>query len=196
MVTTSDDGLPRCDWSVATAEYRAYHDQEWGRPVHDENTLFEFLILEGAQAGLSWRTILEKREGYREAFEGFDPEKVVGFTPARIEKLRNNPAIVRNRAKIESTVSNARYFLQMQQEFGGFGQWLWNHVDGKPIINRFQHLSEVPAATPLSDDISRTLKKRGFKFVGSTIMYAFLQATGVVNDHLLGCHCHPDNAAP
>lgn len=192
---TSEDGLPRCDWSVATVEYRAYHDREWGRPVHDEHTLFEFLVLEGAQAGLSWRTILEKRAGYREAFEGFDPERVVGFTPARIEKLRNNPAIVRNRAKIESTVSNARYFLQMQQDFGGFGTWLWDHVDGQPIVNRFQSMAEVPAATPLSDDISRTLKKRGFKFVGSTIMYAFLQATGVVNDHLLGCHCHPDHSS-
>lgn len=188
---TADDGLPRCDWSMATAQYRDYHDQEWGRPVRDDRTLFEFLILEGAQAGLSWRTILEKRDGYREAFDGFDPERVVGFTPARIEKLRTNPAIVRNRAKIESSVSNAHYFLQMQDEFGSFSDWLWAHVDGQPIVNRPRSMADVPASTPLSDEISKQLKKRGFKFVGSTIIYAFLQATGVVNDHLLDCHCHP-----
>lgn len=195
MVTTTEDGLPRCDWGVATPEYRDYHDREWGRPVHDDRTLFEFLILEGAQAGLSWRTILEKRAGYREAFDNFDPERVVTFTPARLEQLRGNPGIVRNRAKIESAVSNARYFLQMQEEFGSFSQWLWQHVDGQPQINRFSSMAQVPATTALSDQISQSLKKRGFKFVGSTILYAFLQATGVVNDHLLGCHCHPEYSA-
>lgn len=191
MAVTGADGLARCDWADASAAYRAYHDQEWGRPVHDDRRLFEFLILEGAQAGLSWRTILDKREGYRDAFAGFYPEKVVAFTPARLEQLRQNPAIVRNRAKIESSVSNARHFLAIQDEFGSFSDWLWAHVAQRPLINRPRRIADVPASTPLSDEISKALKQRGFKFVGSTIIYAYLQAVGVVNDHLIDCHCSP-----
>lgn len=182
----------RCDWCLASAAYRDYHDHEWGVPLHDEHRLFEFLCLEGAQAGLSWLTILNKREGYREAFDGFDPTRVVAFTPARIATLLNNPGIVRHRGKIESTVSNARHFLAMQDEFGSFDRWLWDHVDGEPIVNRYQRLDQVPARNELSDRIAAELKRRGFRFVGSTTIYAFLQATGVVNDHLTGCFRHPD----
>ena len=191
MAVIGADGLARCDWADASAAYRAYHDQEWGRPVHDDRRLFEFLILEGAQAGLSWRTILDKREGYRDAFAGFYPEKVVAFTPARLEQLRQNPAIVRNRAKIESSVSNARHFLTIQDEFGSFSDWLWAHVAQRPLINHPRNITDVPASTPLSDEISKVLKQRGFKFVGSTIIYAYMQAVGVVNDHLIDCHCSP-----
>ena len=180
----------RCPWSLSTPEYIAYHDDEWGRPQHDDRVLFEFLILEGAQAGLSWRTILEKRAGYRRAFADFDPAKVARFTDARLEKLMLDPGIVRNRLKIASARTNARAFLDIQREFGSFDAWLWAFVDGRPIVNRFTGPAEVPARTELSDRISKALAKRGFKFIGSTIIYAYLQAMGVVNDHLLSCPWH------
>ena len=180
----------RCPWSLSTPEYIAYHDDEWGRPQHDDRVLFEFLILEGAQAGLSWRTILEKRAGYRRAFADFDPAKVARFTDARLEKLMLDPGIVRNRLKIVSARTNARAFLDIQREFGSFDAWLWAFVDGRPIVNRFTGPAEVPARTELSDRISKALAKRGFKFIGSTIIYAYLQAMGVVNDHLLSCPWH------
>jgi DNA-3-methyladenine glycosylase I len=184
----------RCPWCGSDPLYTAYHDSEWGVPVHDDRTWFEFLTLEGAQAGLSWLTILRKRENYRKAFDGFDVQKVARYTPARIEKLLQNEGIVRNRLKVESTVSNAKAFIAVQKEFGSFDAYMWQFVDGKPVINRPKTLKDVPASTPLSDRISKDMKKRGFRFVGSTIIYAQLQATGVVNDHLVGCHRHPDNA--
>jgi DNA-3-methyladenine glycosylase I len=180
----------RCPWSTSTPEYRAYHDTEWGVPQHDDRVLFEFLILEGAQAGLSWRTILEKRAGYRRAFADFDPARVARFTDARLEKLMLDPGIVRNRLKIWSARTNARAFLQLQQECGSFDAWLWAFVDGRPVINHFTKMSQVPARTELSDQISKALAKRGFKFIGSTIIYAYLQAMGLVNDHLLSCPRH------
>ena len=182
--------LARCPWSESTPEYRAYHDREWGRPQHDDRVLFEFLILEGAQAGLSWRTILEKRAGYRKAFADFDPAKVARFTDAKLEKLMLNPGIVRNRLKIWSTRANARGFLEIQKEFGSFDAWLWGFVGGQPVVNRFRTMKDVPARTELSDRISKELLKRGFKFVGTTIIYAYLQAMGVVNDHLVDCPLH------
>ena len=156
-------------------------------PVHDDRRLFEMLTLEGAQAGLSWLTILKKRQGYRRLFADFDPKKVARFTPARVEKLLQDPAIVRNRLKVESTLTNARAFLAVQKEFGSFDAYLWSFVDGKPTVNAWRTLKEIPAKTPLSDRISKDLKKRGFRFVGSTILYAFLQAVGVVNDHTVDC---------
>lgn len=167
--------------------YAAYHDEEWGVPVHDDRVLFEFLILEGAQAGLSWEIVLRKREHYRRAFADFDPARVARFTPRRIEKLMQNAGLVRNRLKLEGTVKNARAFLQMQREFGSFARYAWDIVGGKPRQNAWASLSEVPAQTPESDALSKDLKKRGFTFVGSTIMYAWMQAVGLVNDHHLGC---------
>lgn len=178
----------RCGWAEGTSlDYIAYHDREWGVPVYDDRVHFEFLILEGAQAGLSWSTILNKREGYREAFAGFDPEKVARFTRRRIEKLLGNPAIVRNRLKVESAVTNAKAFLAVQREFGSFTDYVWDFVDGTPIQNRFEHDEDVPATSAESDALSKDLKKRGFRFVGSTIVYAHMQATGLVNDHVVGC---------
>ncbi len=195
MVARGDDGLPRCSWCTASAAYMDYHDQEWGAPVHDDRRLFECLSLEVAQAGLSWLTILNKREGYRQAFDGFDPERVVAFTPARIARMLNNPDIVRHRGKIESTVSNARHFLELQARYGSFDHWLWQHVDHRPIVSHYRRLSELPVTTPLSDSLSRELRALGFRFVGSTTVQAFLQAVGVFNDHLIGCHRHPERAA-
>jgi DNA-3-methyladenine glycosylase I len=178
--------VKRCHW--ATTELSIpYHDEEWGRPTHDDRRLFEFLTLEGAQAGLSWETILHKRDRYREAFAGFDPVKVARFTPARIEKLMGDPGIIRNRLKIESTVSNARAFLAVQREFGSFDAYVWAFVGGKPIRNRVRNRDDVPATTPISDALSKDLKARGFRFVGPTICYAFMQAVGMVDDHLVGC---------
>lgn len=187
----------RCPWpSLAQdALYREYHDREWGRPVHDERRLFEFLILEGAQAGLSWATILHKRENYRRAFRGFDPRKVARFTRRDISRLMRAEGIVRNRLKLEAAVANARAFVAVQREFGSFDRYLWRFVGGKPRINRRRSLRQLPTRTRQSDALSRDLKKRGFKFVGSTICYAFMQAVGMVNDHLLGCHCHPQRRA-
>jgi DNA-3-methyladenine glycosylase I len=186
--------LVRCPWGNTTPEYIAYHDTEWGRPQRDDRVLFEFLILEGAQAGLSWRTILEKRPGYRRAFAEFDPKKVARFTDTRIEKLMLDASIVRNRLKITSARSNAIAFLKVQQEFGSFANYLWGFVGNKPVINRFKSMKDVPARTPLSDAISKDLLRRGFKFVGSTIVYSYLQAMGLVNDHLLNCHRYPKHA--
>jgi len=181
----------RCTWAEGGNEaYIDYHDNEWGVPVTDDQTQFEFLLLEGAQAGLSWVTILNKREGYRKHFADFDPNKVARFTPARIDKILKDPAIVRNRLKVESAVTNARAFLEVQEAFDGFAQYVWQFVDGKPKQNRFRKMSDVPATSPESDALSKDLKKRGFRFVGSTIVYAHMQATGLVNDHLVSCFRH------
>ncbi|MCK6603152.1 MAG: DNA-3-methyladenine glycosylase I [Bacteroidetes bacterium] len=177
----------RCSWPGEDDLMIIYHDEEWGVPIHDDRKWFEKIILDGAQAGLSWKTILHKREGYRRAFEGFDPEKVARFDEGRLADLMLDPGIVRNRLKIASAVKNARAFLQIRQEFGSFNAWIWSFTGGKPVINRFNTLQEIPARTDLSDRISKELKKRGFTFVGSTIVYAFLQAGGVVNDHLGSC---------
>jgi len=167
--------------------YAAYHDEEWGVPVTDDRVLFEFLILEGAQAGLSWEIILRKRERYREVFAGFDPARVARITPKRIERLMQDPGIVRNRLKIEGTVKNARAFLEVQREFGSFARYAWGFVGGEPRQNAWASMRDVPAQTPESDALSKDLKKRGFTFVGSTIMYAWMQAVGLVNDHFVGC---------
>jgi DNA-3-methyladenine glycosylase I len=176
----------RCSWAQTPLGI-AYHDTEWGVPVHDDRILFEFLTLEGAQAGLSWETILKKREGYREAFANFDPERIARFTPARVERLLEDSGIVRNRLKVESTVTNARAFLAVQRQFGSFDGYVWQLLGGAPRINRWGTLRQVPASTPDSDLLSKELKARGFRFVGSTICYAFMQAVGMVNDHLLDC---------
>jgi len=177
----------RCAWAGSDPLYVTYHDKEWGRPVRDDRVLFEFLTLEGAQAGLSWITILRKRENYRKAFAGFDPRKVARFTPGQARKLMKNPGIVRNRLKIESTISNAKAFLAVQKAFGSFSNYLWAFVANQPVVNRPSSLKGVPASTELSDRISKDLKKRGFRFVGSTIVYAYLQAVGVVDDHTRDC---------
>lgn len=187
--------LTRCGWAGTDPVYVAYHDREWGVPVHDERTLFEFLILEGAQAGLSWITILKRRENYRAAFEGFDPERVARFTTVRCEKLLKDPGIIRNRLKIFSAVTNARRFLEIQQEFGGFAAYQWSFVDGKPLQPRRRSLSDIPARTEISDALSKDLKKRGFSFVGSTILYAHMQAVGMVNDHVTSCFRQRELAA-
>jgi len=186
-VVAGADGRKRCPWCGDDPQYVAYHDAEWGIPVHDDPVLFEFLLLEGAQAGLAWITVLRKRENYRRAFAEFDAQKVARFTNSRQQKLLRDPGIVRNRLKVAAAVSNARAFLKLQDEFGCFADYLWDWVDGKPIRNRFRVLEEIPAQTELSDRISKDLKRRGFGFVGSTIIYAYLQAVGVVNDHLVGC---------
>jgi DNA-3-methyladenine glycosylase I len=179
----------RCSWA-RTPLSEAYHDAEWGVPVHDDHILFEFLTLEGAQAGLSWETILKKREAYRKALAGFDPERVARFTLARVERLLRDPGIVRNRLKVESTVRNAKAFLAVQREFGSFDAYLWDFVGGAPRVNRWRTLQQVPGRTPESDALSRDLLDRGFKFVGSTICYAFMQAVGIVNDHTIDCFRH------
>ena len=165
----------------------AYHDTEWGVPLHDDRGLFEFLVLEGMQAGLSWATILRKRENFRKAFSGFDARRVAGYGAKDVQRLLEDPGIIRNRLKIEAAINNARRFLEVQKEFGSFDRYIWGFVEGKPIRNRFRTLSELPARTPLSDRISKDLKSRGFKFTGSTIVYAHMQATGMVNDHMVHC---------
>jgi DNA-3-methyladenine glycosylase I len=177
----------RCPWPNDTDLYRRYHDKEWGVPVHDDRRHFEFLILEGAQAGLSWETILKRREGYRKAFAGFDPVKVARFTPKKVEALLQDTGIIRNRFKVTSTVTNARLFLAVQREFGSFDAYIWRFVGGKPIVNRFTALRQIPPRTKESDVLSDDLYRRGFKFVGSVIMYAHMQACGLVNDHLVDC---------
>jgi DNA-3-methyladenine glycosylase I len=181
--------LIRCPWANNELAIR-YHDDEWGVPVHDDRVLFEFLILEGAQAGLSWNTILNKRENYRRAFAEFDPARVAKFDQKRIEKLLGDPGIVRNKLKISSAIGNAKAFLAVQKDFGSFDRYIWNFVGGKPKVNRWKSPKQVPALTAESDAMSKDLKKRGFRFVGSTICYAFMQATGMVNDHLVGCFRH------
>ncbi len=184
-----NDELKRCPWvDLSKPDYVAYHDEEWGLPVHDDRRLFEFLTLEAAQAGLSWYTILRKRANYRRAFADFDADKVARYTPAKIEKLLLDPGIVRNRLKVEAAVNNARQFLKVQAEFGSFDTYIWRFVEGKPIVNRLRTLKDYPARTPVSDAISKDLKQRGFRFVGSTIIYAHMQATGMVNDHALDCY--------
>ncbi|MCG8372882.1 MAG: DNA-3-methyladenine glycosylase I [Balneolales bacterium] len=182
------DNKNRCDWAKNQSEaYIKYHDEEWGVPVHDDRVHFEFLILEGAQAGLNWATILKKREGYRKAFADFDPEIVATFSEENIQELLQDEGIVRNKLKVRGAVTNARKFLEVQQEFGSFDAYIWQFVGGKPIVGGWKSMSEVPATTPESDALSKDLKKRGFKFVGSTIMYAHMQACGLVNDHTVDC---------
>lgn len=181
----------RCPWAYGSSPlYVPYHDTEWGVPVHDDRVQFEFLTLESAQAGLSWSTILNKREGYRRAFAGFDPEKVAKFTPARVKALLKDPGIVRNRLKVNAAVNNARLFLEVRKEFGSFSKYIWSFVGGKPKVNRWTSLGQLPAFSKESDALSADLKRRGFKFVGSTIIYAHMQATGLVNDHLVTCFRH------
>jgi len=180
----------RCKWCEGNALQIAYHDREWGVPVHDDRRFFEFLILEGAQAGLSWDTILRKRAGYRQAFANFDPRKVARYTAAKRKSLMKHPGIVRNRLKIESTVTNALAFLAVQKEFGSFDRYIWGFVGGKPMRNRPRSSKDVPASTPESEAMSKDLKRRGFRFVGTTICYAFMQATGLVDDHLVTCFRH------
>ena len=184
----------RCGWAQ-TELLRQYHDEEWGVPVHDDRTLFEFLILEGAQAGLAWITILRKRDAYRRAFAGFDPAKVARYGARDAKRLLADAGIVRNRLKIESAIRNARAFLDVQEEFGSFDAYQWRFVDGRPIVNRWRSLAEIPPRTPMSDAFSKDLKARGFSFVGSTIVYAHAQAVGMVNDHLAGCFRHRETRA-
>ncbi len=179
--------MTRCEWPGSDPLYVSYHDEEWGVPLHDDRLLFEFLLLEGAQAGLSWITILKKRENYRLAFDGFDPERIARYRPARLEKLLANPGIVRNRLKVASAVTNAKAFLEAREEFGSFDRFIWGFVDGETKRNAWKSLREIPATTPESDAMAKELKRRGFKFIGSTICYAFMQATGMVNDHVVDC---------
>ena len=177
----------RCHWVTNDPLYIAYHDEEWGVPVYDDATLFEFLVLETFQAGLSWITILKKRENFREAFDQFDYKKIVNYDDAKFQELINNAGIIRNKLKVKATISNADAYIKVQEEFGSFSKYIWAFTDGKPIKNAFEKREDVPATTPLSDKISKDLKKRGFKFVGSTVIYAFMQATGIVNDHTTDC---------
>jgi DNA-3-methyladenine glycosylase I len=179
--------MKRCSWCEQDELYRRYHDEEWGVPLYDDRKHFEFIILEPAQAGLSWLTILKKREGYREAYAGFNPQVVANFCEAQIQKLLTNPAIIRNERKIRASINNAQHFLEVQEAFGSFSAYLWRFVDGRPVLNRWRHEREIPAQTPLSAKISRDLKQRGFQFVGPTIIYSHLQATGLVNDHIIDC---------
>jgi len=185
--------IARCSWCGDDPLYVKYHDEEWGKPCHDERTLFELLILEGAQAGLSWITVLRKRENYRKAFHNFDVKKIARYTERDVERLMSDPGIVRNRLKIEGTITNARAYLKLCEEFGGLDAYLWRHVNGKPLQPRLR-AGEVPAQTEISDAISKDLKKRGFKFVGSTIIYAYMQAIGMTNDHVISCPQHKQHA--
>jgi DNA-3-methyladenine glycosylase I len=187
--------VTRCSWCGDDPLYVAYHDEEWGVPVFDDRRLFEFLILEGAQAGLSWSTILKKREGYRAAFDGFDPQVVASYDERKTAELLSNAGIVRNRLKVASAVSNAQSFLVVQEEYGSFSDYIWAFVDGTPIQNQWRTLADIPATTPLAETISKDLKRCGFRFVGPTIVYAHMQATGMVNDHVVGCFRHPEIVA-
>jgi DNA-3-methyladenine glycosylase I len=182
------DGKPRCGWASADPLYEKYHDTEWGRPLRDDRALFELLTLEGCQAGLSWITVLRKREHYRKVYDGFDPQKIARYTPAKLAKLLTDPGIIRHRGKIDASVSNARAYLEIMESEGSFSKFLWSVVDGKPRKNRPKTLKGVPAKTAESDTLSKKLAKAGFKFVGSTICYAFMQASGMVDDHVAGCH--------
>ena len=188
------DQRVRCGWVNDSELYIRYHDEEWGVPVHDDRTLFEFLTLEGAQAGLSWYTILRKREAYREAFAGFDPEIVARYDDRKLQELLQNEGIVRNRLKLKAAIRNAAAFLKVQEAFGSFDAYIWRFVDGKPVRNQWKELKDVPATTPISDKLSKDLKQRGFGFVGSTIVYAHMQATGMVQDHLTSCFRHTEIA--
>ena len=184
--------VKRCGWCGDDELYVKYHDEEWGVPLYDDNTLFEFLILEGAQAGLAWITVLRKREGYRALFDGFDAGKIARYSDRKLDKLLLDPRIIRNRLKVYSARQNARAFLAVQEEWGSFSDYMWHFTDGKPLQNRWKSLAEMPAFTPLSDTISKDLKKRGFNFVGSTIIYAHMQATGMINDHTTDCFRHKE----
>ena len=184
--------LIRCPWAMKSEQEIRYHDEEWGVPCRDDLGQFEFVTLEAAQAGLSWAVILNKREGYRRAFAGFDPVKVAEFTPADVERLVADAGIVRNRLKIEAAINNARRFLEVATRHGSFANYLWDFVDGQPVCNAWTELGQIPATTPLSDKVSKDLKKKGFKFMGSTVVYAHLQATGLVNDHLVSCFCYEE----
>jgi DNA-3-methyladenine glycosylase I len=188
--------MKRCGWCLGDPVYEAYHDLEWGVPVHDDRKLFEFLILEGAQAGLSWITILKRRAGYRKAFADFDPGKVARFSESRVERLLKDPGIIRNKLKVRSAVSNSRAYLKIQEAFGSFDAYQWGFVDGQPVQNRWKSLKELPARTEISDRFSKDMKQRGFSFVGSTILYAHMQAVGMVNDHLVDCFRHRDLRKP
>ena len=195
MTHATHDEKPRCPWCLGVSDaYVRYHDEEWGVPARDDDAQFEFLVLEAAQAGLSWSTVLHKRDGYRRAFAGFDPEKVSRFNARSVERLVRDPGIVRNRQKIEAAINNARRFLEVREAFGSFSDYLWAFVDGRPVVNRWRDQKQVPASTPLSDAVSQDLKARGFKFVGTTIVYAHLQATGLVNDHLVSCFRYRETA--
>jgi DNA-3-methyladenine glycosylase I len=190
QLQTSD--LKRCPWGLSDPIYREYHDTEWGFPAHDDRRQFEFLVLESAQAGLSWLTILKRREGYKRLYEDFDPQVVSRYDEKKISEMLLDPGIIRNRKKIESSINNAQEFLKIQEEFGSFSTYLWGFIDGKQVVNHFEDFSQVQATTPLSDTISKDLKQRGFNFIGSTIIYAHLQATGLVNDHLTSCFRHKE----
>lgn len=179
--------MNRCEWCTSDELYIKYHDEEWGVPVHDDRKQFEFLVLESAQAGLSWLTILKKRENYRAAYDNFDPVKVAAYDDKKIEELLSNPGIIRNRRKIESSINNARCFLEVQKEFDSFDKYIWKFVDYQPVINHYQNISEIPATSSLSDIISKDLKARGFRFLGSIVVYSHLQATGIINDHIDSC---------
>lgn len=181
--------LIRCGWCEKDDLYRKYHDEEWGKPVYDDETIFQFLVLESFQAGLSWYTILKKRENFKRAFDDFNYDIIATYSEDKVEDLMNNAGIIRNRLKILATINNAQRFQEVQKEFGSFSKYIWSFVDGKPIVNHPKNLSEVPATTEISDALSKDLKKRGFKFLGSTVVYAHMQATGMVNDHLVNCHC-------
>jgi len=184
--------MNRCSWANHSSLYQKYHDDEWGVPVHDDTLLFEFLVLEGTQAGLSWEIILKKREGYRKVFDDFDSKKISNYSELKIDELLQNPNIVRNKLKVNSAVLNAKLFLDVQKEFGSFDKYIWQFTNGETIQNSFRDMSEIPANTPESDTMSKELKKRGFKFVGTTICYAFMQAVGMVNDHLVSCYRHKE----
>lgn len=182
----------RCSWSLSDPVYVDYHDLEWGVPVREDQKQFEFLVLESAQAGLSWLTILKRREGYRRLYSGFDVEKVASFDEAQIADMLQDTGIIRNRLKIESSINNAQRFLEIQDQYGSFCTYLWDKVDGSPVVNHYRKMSEIPATTPLSDALSKDMKQRGFRFLGSTILYAHLQATGLVNDHVVDCFRHKE----
>ena len=184
--------MKRCNWANGSELEQSYHDQEWGVEIHDDRTLFEFLVLEGAQAGLSWSTILKKREAYRRAFDNFDARKISRYSETTVSRLLTNSEIIRNRLKINAAVTNARAFLQVQKEFGSFDRYIWQFVNGRPIRNSWRTMTDIPASTPESEDMSKDLKKRGFKFVGPTICYAFMQAVGMVNDHVVDCFRHKE----
>ena len=189
-MTNNEQKIKRCDWCGNDPLYTEYHDNEWGKEVTDDKTMFEFLVLESAQAGLSWITVLRKREAYRKAFAGFDAQKVAAFDDKKVEELMLNTGIIRNKLKIKAAISNAKLFLEIQKEFGSFCDYLKNFLpDKKPIVNHWKTIAEIPASTPVSDTISKDMKKRGFKFFGTTICYAHLQAVGYINDHLIDCHC-------
>jgi DNA-3-methyladenine glycosylase I len=183
----------RCAWAQKNEIMAKYHDEVWGKPLHDDQKLFEFLILEGMQAGLSWQTILNKREAFRQAYADFDVQKVARYDQEKVEELMLNAGIIRNRLKIEASIGNAKHFLEIVAEFGSFDKYIWSFVNYQPVVNHWTSMNELPSRTELSDRISADLKRRGFKFVGTTIIYAHMQATGMVNDHLVSCFCHPDN---